>query len=80
MIRLHKLCVVFILCMLCSAMGFAQSIKGTVTDSLGKAISYAGVNLKGGGNTIISYTTTNDKGAYTLAIPPMPTRQICRLR
>jgi hypothetical protein len=69
MIRLHKLCVVFILCMLCSAMGFAQSIKGAVTDSLGKAISYAGVNLKGGGNTIISYTTTNEKGAYTLAIP-----------
>ncbi|MDB5286403.1 MAG: hypothetical protein JWR05_1352 [Mucilaginibacter sp.] len=69
MIRLHKLCVVFILCMLCSAAGIAQSIKGTVTDSLGKAISYAGVNLKGGGSTIISYTTTNDNGTYTLAIP-----------
>jgi len=69
MMRRIKPGAVFILCMLCSAAGFAQSIKGTVTDTLGKAIAYAGVNLKGAGGLIVSYTTTNDKGAYTLTIP-----------
>ena len=69
MSQVNKLCVAFILWMLSSAMSYAQTIKGTVTDSLGKTVSYAGVNLKGSGNTIIAYTTTNDKGAYTLAIP-----------
>ncbi len=60
--------VVFILCTLCSAACFAQSIKGTVTDSLGKGISFASVNLKSG-NLILAYTTTNAKGGYTLAVP-----------
>jgi hypothetical protein len=69
MMRLYKLSAVCILCMLCSAATFAQSIKGTVTDSLGKTLSYASVNLKSGGNLIIAYTTTNDKGVYTLTVP-----------
>lgn len=47
----------------------AQSIKGTVTDSLGKPVAFASVNLKNSGNLIIAYTTSGDKGAYTLQIP-----------
>ncbi|OOQ59160.1 hypothetical protein BC343_28780 [Mucilaginibacter pedocola] len=54
--------------MLCHCFAFAQTIKGTVTDSLGKAVSFAGVNLKSG-SLIVAYTNTNDKGAYALAIP-----------
>ncbi|RWY55591.1 TonB-dependent receptor [Mucilaginibacter gilvus] len=69
MIRLYKTCVVFILCTLCTAACLAQSIKGTVTDSLGKGVSFASVSLKNG-NLILAYTTTNTKGAYTLAVPP----------
>jgi hypothetical protein len=67
--RLYKLSAAFIFCMLCSAMAFSQAIKGTVTDSLGKVISYAGVNLKSKGNIIVAYTTTNNKGVYSLNIP-----------
>lgn len=48
---------------------FAQTLHGTVKDSLGKVIPFAGVNLKSGGNTIIAYTVSNDKGAYGLTIP-----------
>jgi hypothetical protein len=59
---------VFILCTLCSAVCLAQSIKGTVTDSLGKGVSFASVNLKSG-NLILAYTTTNAKGVYTLIVP-----------
>ncbi|RYU86846.1 hypothetical protein EWM62_16985 [Mucilaginibacter terrigena] len=66
---LKKLVAAFIFCMLCSAVGFAQSLKGTVTDSLGKAISFASVNLKGSGNFIIAYTSSDEKGNYTLQIP-----------
>ncbi|MBD1392749.1 TonB-dependent receptor [Mucilaginibacter glaciei] len=69
MSRLNKPIGAFIFCMLCYGFAFSQSIRGTVTDSLGKGISYAGVNLKGGGSLIIGYTTTNDKGAFTLSIP-----------
>jgi hypothetical protein len=60
---------VFILWMLLSVVCLGQTIQGTVTDSLGKPVSYAGVNLKSGGNLIVAYTTTNNKGAYSLQIP-----------
>jgi hypothetical protein len=68
MIRLYKIGMVFILCTLCSAACLAQSIKGTVTDSLGKGVSFASVNLKSG-SLILAYTTTNAKGTYALTIP-----------
>jgi hypothetical protein len=68
MIKLCKFALVCIICTLCAAACLAQSIKGTVTDSLGKGISFATVNLKSG-NLILAYATTNDKGAYTLAVP-----------
>jgi hypothetical protein len=65
----YKLSAVFILWMLCAAAGFCQTIKGTVTDSLGKAIPFAGINLKSSTNLIIAYTGTDDKGNYTLQVP-----------
>ncbi|NCD69028.1 TonB-dependent receptor [Mucilaginibacter agri] len=48
---------------------YAQTLHGTVKDSLGKVVSFAGVNLKAGGNTIIAYTVSNDRGMYSLAVP-----------
>ncbi|QHS55534.1 hypothetical protein GWR56_08265 [Mucilaginibacter sp. 14171R-50] len=66
---LKRLGAAFVFCMLCSAAGFAQSLKGTVTDSLDKAISFASINLKNNGNLIIAYTSSDDKGNYTLQIP-----------
>lgn len=69
MIRHSKRLIVFLLGMLCYTAGFGQNIKGIVTDSLGKAVPFAGVNLKSSGKLIIAYTNTNDKGAYTLNIP-----------
>ncbi|TWR26463.1 hypothetical protein FPZ43_14985 [Mucilaginibacter pallidiroseus] len=69
MVRLLKIGIVYIVCMLGPAFAFSQTIKGFVTDSLGKTIAYAGVNLKSAGNVIIAYTTTNDKGLYALSIP-----------
>jgi len=69
MSRIYKLGAAFIFCMLCYAAGFAQNLKGTVTDSLGKAISYASINLKNSSNLIIAYTSSDNKGNYTLQIP-----------
>jgi hypothetical protein len=68
MSRIYSYALAFTLCMLCHCFAYSQSIKGSVTDSLGKVISFAGVNLKSG-SLIVAYTSTNDKGAYTLAIP-----------
>lgn len=48
---------------------FAQNIAGNITDSLGKAVPFASVTLKND-RVILAYTVTNDKGAYTLAVPP----------
>ncbi|MDB5128837.1 TonB-dependent receptor [Mucilaginibacter sp.] len=67
--QVYKFSAVCIFCMLCSTIAFSQAIKGTVTDSLGKAISYATVNLKSGSNLIIAYASSDDKGNYTLQIP-----------
>ncbi|MBS1522099.1 MAG: carboxypeptidase regulatory-like domain-containing protein [Bacteroidetes bacterium] len=50
---------------------FAQgNIHGTVKDSTGKAVPFATVTLKNkASNAIVTYTTTADNGAYTLALP-----------
>jgi hypothetical protein len=66
----HKWVAVFICWMLTGILCHAQTLKGTVTDSLGKPIAYAGVNLKTSTNLIIAYTTTTDKGTFSLQIPP----------
>jgi hypothetical protein len=59
----------FFCCILLAEYSIAQTLHGVVKDSLGKAVPYAGVNLKSGGSIIISYATGNEKGAYNLAIP-----------
>jgi len=63
---------ILLLCsLLCAAVGFAQDkIHGTVKDSTGKAVPYATVSLKKkAGNAVVSYTITDDKGAYNLLMP-----------
>ncbi|AMR31474.1 hypothetical protein A0256_08570 [Mucilaginibacter sp. PAMC 26640] len=67
--RQSKNVLMLFLGVLCYTAGFGQSIKGIVTDSLGKAVPFAGVNLKSSGKLIVAYTNTSDKGAYTLNIP-----------
>jgi hypothetical protein len=65
----YKAIGVFILWMLLSMLCHAQSIRGTVVDSLGKPVAFASINLKNGANLIVAYTTSGDKGVYTLQIP-----------
>jgi hypothetical protein len=63
---------ILLLCsMLCAAFCFAQdNIHGTVKDSTGKAVPFATVSLKNKtGNTIVTYTVTDDRGAYNLTRP-----------
>jgi hypothetical protein len=63
---------ILLLCsMLCTAFCFAQdNIHGTVKDSTGKAVPYATVSLKNKTtNAIVTYTVTDDKGAYDLTRP-----------
>ena len=47
----------------------AQSIRGTVKDSLGIPLSNVSINLKSSSNLIIGYTTSNEKGAFVLPVP-----------
>jgi hypothetical protein len=50
--------------------GFAQTIKGTVKDSTGRAVPYASVNLRSSlQDAIIVFTTTDTGGAYNLRTP-----------
>ena len=59
-----------VIALLFSVPGFAQSIKGVVKDSTGRAVPYASVNLKNPvTNGIVSYTITDAKGAYALPLP-----------
>ncbi|RYE13863.1 MAG: hypothetical protein EOP34_07875, partial [Rickettsiales bacterium] len=47
----------------------AQNIRGTVTDSLGKAVAYANISLKNSSNLILAYQGSNEKGQFLLHIP-----------
>ena len=59
-----------VIALLLSMAGLAQNIRGTVTDSTGKAVPYASVNLiNSDNNRIIGYAVTDASGAYTLPIP-----------
>jgi hypothetical protein len=59
-----------VVALLLSMAGFTQNIRGRVTDSTGKAIPYASVNLINSDNDrIIGYAVTDAGGAYTLPIP-----------
>jgi len=56
--------------LLFSMTGLAQNIGGTVTDSTGKAVPYASINLINSvNNGIIGYAVTNAGGTYTLRVP-----------
>jgi lipid-A-disaccharide synthase-like uncharacterized protein len=57
-----------LLCTLLFALGFAQNIKGVVKDSTGKPVPFVSINLKGG-NIVLAYAVSNEKGAYALNIP-----------
>jgi hypothetical protein len=59
----------FLLGMLLAFGCLAQSIKGTVKDTTGKAIAYSNINLKVAGSTILAYAVSNTKGEFTLNVP-----------
>ncbi|WP_370998839.1 carboxypeptidase-like regulatory domain-containing protein [Mucilaginibacter sp. RCC_168] len=53
-----------------AAGGYAQSVRGTVKDTIGKGVPYASVSLRNNlNNTIVAYTITDSDGSYTLKIP-----------
>ncbi len=59
-----------VVALLLSMAGFGQTIRGTVTDSAGKAVPYASVNLKNAvNNRIVGFAVSDGGGAYTLPIP-----------
>ncbi len=66
---MFKLTGLFFIGILFSVGGFAQIIKGTVTDSVGKAVPYANINLKNDSNLIVAYAISDDKGGYLLQAP-----------
>ncbi len=49
--------------------GSAQNIRGSVTDSLGKAVAYANISLKNSNNLILAYQGSNEKGQFLLHVP-----------
>ncbi|HEY4322442.1 MAG TPA: carboxypeptidase-like regulatory domain-containing protein [Mucilaginibacter sp.] len=68
--QLMRIAGLMFLCVLSAAWSFAQTVKGTVKDSTGKALPYATVNLKNGtSNAIVAYTITDGKGTYILQVP-----------
>ncbi|HTD97783.1 MAG TPA: carboxypeptidase-like regulatory domain-containing protein [Mucilaginibacter sp.] len=70
MMQLVRVAILTLSFVLFAAWGYAQTVKGTVKDSTGKAVPYATVSLKNSaGNTIVAYTVTDSKGAYSLQIP-----------
>jgi hypothetical protein len=68
--RLIRLLALMFLSALSAAACYAQTIKGTVKDTTGKAVPYATVSLKkSAGNTIVAYTITDSKGSFALPVP-----------
>jgi hypothetical protein len=68
--RMMRYAGLLVIALLFSAASFAQNIRGTVTDSTGKAVPFASVNLKNSAtNGIINYTITDVKGTYVLQLP-----------
>jgi hypothetical protein len=65
-----KVAGLLVIALLLSMAGFAQTIRGTVRDSAGKAVPYATINLKNSvNNRIIGYAVTDAGGAYALQMP-----------
>jgi hypothetical protein len=57
-----------LIALLCSAVS-AQNIHGIVTDTLGKPVPLATINLKSSGNLVIAYTKSDGKGTYSFTPP-----------
>jgi hypothetical protein len=70
MMQLARFALLTLIVVLFAVVGFAQTIKGKVKDSAGKAVPYATVNLKNSiGNAIVAYTITDSKGSFVLKVP-----------
>lgn len=62
-----KYAVLPVIALFIAVCGLAQTISGTVRDSLSRAVPYASVNLKNTATqAIVNYTITDAKGAYVL--------------
>jgi hypothetical protein len=69
MIRLRKIAGV-LLCVLFATFGHAQTIRGAVKDTAGKAIPFTTVSLKNRlSNAIITYTLADSNGIFALQVP-----------
>lgn len=55
----------FFLCFV--GVSFAQSLSGTVSDSRGAAVQNAAAEVREGGNTVVSNTTTDAEGRFTIS-------------
>jgi hypothetical protein len=66
--RLLKV-LVLLLCSVSAVAGYAQTVKGIISDTTGKAVSYASVSLKNGSASIVAYTSTDSKGNFVLQVP-----------
>jgi len=70
MTRLLKVAMLALLCVLFAASGYSQTVKGTVKDSIGRAVPYATISLKkSAAGTIVAYTVTDSKGSFALQVP-----------
>jgi hypothetical protein len=70
MMQLLRVAILALSFVLFAAWGYAQTVKGTVKDSTGKAVPYATVSLKNSiGNTIVAYSVTDSKGSFALQVP-----------
>src|SRR5882724_8246543 len=59
-----------LIALLFSVAGLAQTLRGTVRDSVGKAVPYASINLRNSvSNRIVGYAVTDAGGGYSLPIP-----------
>jgi hypothetical protein len=70
MMQLMRAVGLTLLCVLFSAWGYAQTIKGMVKDSTGKVVPYATISLKNSAaGAIVAYTLTDSKGSFALQVP-----------
>jgi hypothetical protein len=70
MMQLIKFILLMLIGVILASLGHAQTVKGTVKDTTGKAVPYATVSLKNSANNaIVAYTVTDTKGVYSLLVP-----------
>jgi hypothetical protein len=67
---LIKILTLGLLCTLSVAASNAQTVKGTVKDTAGKAVPYATVTLKNNtSNAVVTYTATDNNSNFALRVP-----------